>query len=211
MIQKKKQFGNEDGFVLVISLLILLILVIIGVAATTNTSIELQIAGNEKVHKQTFYQADGGAEMGIRLTYENAMCINMGGFAASPPGQFQVMTLDFASPGGYPPPSPSDIVRDVFFDPSQAFDNVAPHTNLTVGGVTVLSEGSGSAQVSAYEGLGQSSAAGGTHVLYLINSQHRGAVNSESNIGLGWRLSSHLINSASSSDCKCASAADCFD
>lgn len=220
MIQKKNQFGNEDGFVLVVSLLILLILVIIGVAATTNTSIELQIAGNEKVHKQTFYQADGGAELGIRLTYENAMCINMGGFAANPSGNLVVYDLTFANPGGstllpsdddnYPDTDGDGLARQVVFYPGNASDS-DPHTNMTVGGVTVLSEGSGSAQVSAYEGLGQASAAGGTHVLYSINSQHRGAVNSESNIGLGWRLSSHLINSASSSDCKCASAADCFD
>jgi len=52
---------NEDGFVLVATLVILMLLVILGISTTTNTSIELQIAGNDKVYKQNFYQAEGGA------------------------------------------------------------------------------------------------------------------------------------------------------
>lgn len=52
--------NNEKGFVLVASLLILMILVVIGIAATNSTTIELQIAGNEKVTQQTFYAAESG-------------------------------------------------------------------------------------------------------------------------------------------------------
>lgn len=208
MMDKNKIMANESGFVLVTALLILLILLVIGIAATTTSTIDIQIAANEKMRQQAFYQADGGAELASRVTYENALCINMGGFLANPAGinggraigQVEVLDLTFANPAGGAVPLPSDAVRDVVFYPGNASDN-DPHTNMTVGGVTVSSSGSGLAQVSAYEGLGQASAAGGTHVLYTINSQHRGAVNSESVIGLGWRLSSHLINNASSADC----------
>ncbi len=75
-----KRNNNNDGFVLVGALLILLLLVIIGISATTNTSLELQIAGNERVHKETFYQADGGSELAARLIEESLG--TPGGFTA---------------------------------------------------------------------------------------------------------------------------------
>ena len=59
-----KRTQQDEGFVLVTALLIMLILTIIGIATTTNTSIELQIAGNDKVFKKTFYEAEAGAILG---------------------------------------------------------------------------------------------------------------------------------------------------
>lgn len=57
----QKSINNEHGFVLVTSLLMLTILMIIGIAATNTTTIELQISGNDKLAKQTFYQAESEA------------------------------------------------------------------------------------------------------------------------------------------------------
>ena len=51
--------NNEQGFVLVASLMMLMILLVIGIAATNTTTIELQISGNDKLSKQVFYQAEG--------------------------------------------------------------------------------------------------------------------------------------------------------
>jgi len=51
--------NNEQGFVLVASLMMLMVLMIIGIAATNTTTLELQISGNDKLAKQTFYQAEG--------------------------------------------------------------------------------------------------------------------------------------------------------
>jgi Tfp pilus assembly protein PilX len=208
MCEKETIVDNEKGFVLVTSLLILLILLVIGIAATNTSTIEIQIAANEKIHQQTFYQADGGAELASRVTYENAMCINSGGFLENPSGtgkrvvgKVEVLDLSFANPGAGTPPMPSDGTRDVVYYPDTATDN-DPHTNMTVAGRTVATAGSGLQQVAGYEGLGKGAAAGGTHVLYTINSQHEGQANSQSLVGLEWKLSGHLINSASSADCK---------
>jgi len=73
----KKTIKNERGFVLIVSMLMLLVLMIIGIAATNTTTIELQISGNDKVSKQTFYQADSGTEAGIRVVED---CIEESGF-----------------------------------------------------------------------------------------------------------------------------------
>lgn len=197
--------NNEGGYVLVGSLLILLLLVVIGIAATTSTTLELQIAGNDRVRKETFYQADGGSELAARITYENAICINVGGFAAAPVGinggrkidQLEVLDLTFAVPPGGTVSPPSDAVRDVVFYPGNISDN-DPHTNMTVGGLVVASDGSALPQVEGYSGLGQAAAA---RVLYTMNSQHRGMLESESVVQVGWWLTTNLIISASSSDC----------
>ena len=58
------QVKNEEGFVLVIALVILVFITIIGISATTTTDIELQIASNEKTRKIVLYAADAGIEFG---------------------------------------------------------------------------------------------------------------------------------------------------
>lgn len=188
--------ANEQGFVLVASLLILLILVIIGVAANTTTTLELQIAANEKVHKQTFFEADGGSELGTRLVEENVSCPD--GFAATGDedndgededaaiGIVVVDNLTFAEPGNSPG-DPDDTNRDVFMPINYAN---APHTNMTIGGDTMTTPGSGLQMISGYEGMGKAAAAGGGNILYDINSQRVGPISSESLVALQWR---HVI------------------
>ena len=63
----KKTIDNEQGFVLIVSLLILMVLMIIGIAATNTTTIELQISGNDKLAKQVFYQAEGAVAEAFRI------------------------------------------------------------------------------------------------------------------------------------------------
>ncbi len=209
MLKKETVVNNENGFVLVASLLILLILLIIGVAATNTSTIELQIAANEKIHQQTFYQADGGAELASRVTFENAMCVNSGGFSENPAssgksviGNLEVLNLDFASPTSAAVQMPSDTTRDLVYYSGSTKSDSAPHSNMTITGKTTMTAGSGLNQVAGYDGLGKSAAAGGTHVRYFINSQHKGVDESESLVGMEWKLSTYLINSASSDDCE---------
>jgi len=177
----------------------LLILVIIGVSATQNTSIELQIAGNDKVHRQTFYQADGGTELGIRLTYENALCVNVDGFANPDDPNDLVLgkiivdktDLSFATPGhtGLATYYPNTL-------------NNAPSTSLTIGGVAVSTAGAGFQDIAGYDYLGKSAAAGGTHLLYDIQSRHSGETNSQSGVDIQWKLTTNIVNNASSDDCQ---------
>ncbi|MEF3167835.1 MAG: hypothetical protein K6360_00650, partial [Deltaproteobacteria bacterium] len=52
---------EERGSALIICVLVLLLLTLVGVYALNLTDIELQIAGNERIHKQNFYMAEGTA------------------------------------------------------------------------------------------------------------------------------------------------------
>ncbi|WP_136808417.1 pilus assembly PilX family protein [Desulfosediminicola flagellatus] len=56
--------NNQDGFVLVLSLIMLAVLSVIGIAALNTTDVELQIAGNDKAEKVVFYGAESGCRRG---------------------------------------------------------------------------------------------------------------------------------------------------
>ena len=58
------QAKKEEGSVLVVALLILALLTVIGISATRTSEIELQISGNAKTHKTSFYAAEAGIEVG---------------------------------------------------------------------------------------------------------------------------------------------------
>lgn len=49
---------NEKGSVTVLAVVLLMLLTLLGIAATTTSSIEVQIAGNELRHNLAFYSAE---------------------------------------------------------------------------------------------------------------------------------------------------------
>ena len=49
---------NEEGMVLALCLITLIVLSLIGVAATTTSRLEVEIAGNDKTAKEAFYAAE---------------------------------------------------------------------------------------------------------------------------------------------------------
>ena len=49
---------RERGSIIIIALILLILVTLMGVSMTQTTSIELQVAGNERDYKQTFYLAE---------------------------------------------------------------------------------------------------------------------------------------------------------
>jgi Tfp pilus assembly protein PilX len=56
---------TEEGFALVITLMIMLVASVIGFAAMTTTDIEVRISGNNHWGHQAFYAADGAIEVAL--------------------------------------------------------------------------------------------------------------------------------------------------
>jgi len=52
---------NENGIALIIALMLLVLLTLLGMAATTTSVVEIQIAGNDKIYKKNFYMAEAAA------------------------------------------------------------------------------------------------------------------------------------------------------
>ena len=58
---------NHRGSALIIGLLTLTVLSLIGTISTTTSSIEVQIAGNEKTYQEAFYASELGLSIGERV------------------------------------------------------------------------------------------------------------------------------------------------
>ena len=61
-----KRTKNEEGSVMVVALLILILLTIIGIASTTTTQIETQIAGNDKTYRINLYRAEAAGMVALQ-------------------------------------------------------------------------------------------------------------------------------------------------
>jgi hypothetical protein len=204
---------NEEGFVLVTSLMVMLVLTIIGIATTTNTTLELNIAANDKIYKKTFFQAEGGAILGTEIMEQNLACpvgfdqtgqgkradgadVNVADLKDTSIRVFEKTELVLWNnqPAHKDPdvtignPETADIAypRDkVDLDITQ--DEVG---YIYVGGVTSMMSGGSLQMAAGYEGKGKAAAQGGVSKLFDIYSQFYGLSNSEAIILLGWR---HVI------------------
>ncbi len=57
-MKEKHLLENEKGSITVLAVVLLMLLTLLGIAVTTTSSIEVQIAGNELRHKLAFYSAE---------------------------------------------------------------------------------------------------------------------------------------------------------
>ncbi len=62
--------NNEKGTALIIALMLLVLLTLLGMAATTTSTLEIMIAGNERDYKVNFYEAESAA-IQAAVTMEN--------------------------------------------------------------------------------------------------------------------------------------------
>ena len=180
---------NEEGFVLVLALMIMVVLTILGIAANRNTSTELMISGNDSLQKQTFYQADGGTEVGAEVLEQNIFCVS--GFTPANMPIEGVIQVEAGSMNFWQntsmPALPSDTTRDFFYPAN--YVGSEPHTNVTAGGQTKLSAGAALQMAAGYEGKGKGIGSGGAHLLYEIYAQHLNVRNAEALIHVQWRHS----------------------
>ncbi len=207
MNKMRMPFNNETGSVLLIAMLVLIMITLIGIAATTTSSVEVQISGNEKFAKMAFHGADGGTETAISLIEENCSCPE--GFADPPNSLYNP---DFLDPDGaivlgqviipdgneafyqneaadYTRPTPGQ--RDSYF--YYPGDTGAPppnanqlHVNQTYNSAVQLGEGAGAGQNTGYDGLGRSAAAGGGERIYDLPAQRMGLADCETCVRIQW-------------------------
>jgi len=177
----KSALSNQTGAAIVLVLLMVAVAIIIGVTAISTSNTELQIATQDVRHKMAFYAADGGTEYGAQILEENIAC--PGGFSVSTIGNLEVDSPTLWMNASAT--KPSDTNRDFYF-PS-GYTAGEPHTNMTVGGVTVLAAGGAIQMAAGYEGKGKGAPSGGAHIVYDINAEHLGRFNSKALVQLQWR------------------------
>jgi Tfp pilus assembly protein PilX len=198
---------NENGFVLIGALVILLVLVMIGISATSSSILEMQIAGADRIHTETFYQADSGVYLAARLLEENIAVREFGGFSkldgnnllqdpnaltdATSPLPNNTIVIDNINlwqnlgvgGSGEPPepnPTPATLVSDIRYF-LNGFNALAAANQQQ----TVITIAGGNAT------LLPGSDASESQTIYTIRSLHIGRAQSEAQIEVRWR---HINN-----------------
>ncbi|MBN1841600.1 MAG: pilus assembly PilX N-terminal domain-containing protein [Deltaproteobacteria bacterium] len=174
--------NNEKGAVLVVSLIIMGLLMVIGTSITMTSSIELNVARNEKVAKTAFYRAENGRIMASKaiLSADAGTTWTDG---ASFEGNADITMADgsFFTEG---------------FDVSNTVDNVSSNPDMQLSGnlgadldidkIQVGPMPGASAEFGAgYEGVGHE---GMVQAIYRIDSIGREPSGSEARVQLQYRL-----------------------
>lgn len=187
----KRRSGNEEGSVMVIVVLIMVALTTIGISVMNTTTIEIQIAGNEKFHKMAFQNADSGI---YTLPKVISACVEGGSedITAAPMGilarsgtTWSSMGTAFGSDGtlyreimGYDAYDTDTDARMVIDDNPVEVDVRRVRTETLAGG--------GAEFASGAEGLGSGST-GSSAIIFEEDSFGEGPSNSFSNIGAFYR------------------------
>lgn len=183
---------GDEGFVLVATLVILILLVMLGISTTTTTNIELQIAGNDRVNKKTFYGADGSLDLGGRMVEENVACPT--GFTVTSIGPVLIQNPSFwlKTPGDLLDSTLSRIDFDGVSDDGRddrAFSfpvNANITSDVVIAGTTKFAAGSSIQMVAGYEGKGKGAAGGGSFIGYDIAAQANGVNSSRAELQINW-------------------------
>jgi len=190
---------DEQGSMLVFTIMVLCLLTIIALLASNNSVVEVQTATNDTLQKIAFYQADGGTGIGSLMLEENIACANRFKDSSHQAGgtldgseldigidneAFWMNELDENTydPSTFDPQSQ----RDLHYPP----DDSGSHINIAMLGVSGLSPGSALQILAGYEGKGKGAAGGGGFTLHDIHSQFKGSRKNESIIKIQWL---HLV------------------
>lgn len=201
---------KDDGYILVVALLVMAILSLLGIAGMNTSIFETQVAGNDWNAKRTFYRADGGISVGSELLEQNFNCpIGFKGAGQTVIEGFMLVkerggnTMAFAI---NPPFSSTNSIVDKLNAPNNNYDAAYPSDSngvlpaldvgyLFFGGQTQVLPGGALQMAAGYEGKGKSSGQGGVAKIIDIYSQFFGPKSSEAIIVSGWR---HLVGSEGS-------------
>jgi Tfp pilus assembly protein PilX len=167
--------GNQEGTVLIVALLMLIMLTVIGISASTISSIDIQIAGNDKFYKTAFYAADGGTEAGAQLLERN---IDARAFTTSTVGSATIYNNDFWSQTQMPASNDASVTLS------------GNNVGLKIWGNSALSSGGAIQLVAGYEGKGKGAGGSGAYMVHEIRSEATTTAAARSTVRVKWR---HMI------------------
>jgi len=179
----KQLFSDERGAVLAIALLIMLALALIGLAAIFTSTMELDIARNERLAKESFYMADGGTTLApiiIEEALETRALPAMAGITINDANLMSEL-LGSATNNDKATDLPNnnpDIITEVNGkDIDVDIDRIAAYA--LAGGAAEFAAG--------YEGIGGGGASGGIAVFYRVDSQGSAAGTSKAQVETYYR------------------------
>lgn len=120
-----RNLNNEDGFLLIASILVLLVASVLAVAMSNTTITEIMIAGNDKIAQDQFFKADAG----VNTVIAQNIIPNDSFLPANFPGNDFV---DCNTPRGQTAFSTVDLDGDATNDVSLYFLSKSPTTPIEI-------------------------------------------------------------------------------
>ncbi len=178
--------NNEDGSMIVITLLLLAVLSIVGISAVNTSIIDREIVSNNVRYQGSFFAAESGAEIGIELMEQSNETKDDTTIPTDSSVSFNITSsnLYMNDSGGTAADTPSSTNYDANYlglGSNQVYlkvykDSVRSRT------------GTGSLEmVSGYDGKGKGSAGGGVANYYNIRTHAEVPNWSSSKVHLMWR------------------------
>jgi len=187
MKSMKSYIQDESGSVTIIAaVLILVILTLLGLAAMDDTTVELQIAGNDQRSRIAFYNADSGVYGVPKIISRIVDISNPVGVAAEADSIAAGAAWDATTD------------RDIFFDQVMGYDPYDPTQDIVMGqggfstqvdverGRSRILAGGGAEFASGTEGIGVG-ATGGMAVYYGLDSWGQSTLGAVSNVIADYR------------------------
>ncbi|MCP4605805.1 MAG: hypothetical protein GY847_35675 [Proteobacteria bacterium] len=185
--------NNEQGAVLVMGVIMLLLLTFIGISAISTSTIEEQIASNDRYQKMAFYATNAGVEAGKELLEWN---IEERGFEFDENDSGEMITgendeINVSESDFYfnktviikalGTDTPTELNKDVTIT-----DIAGNDVYLKMYGTAQLSNGSSIIMASAYDGTGFAAGSGGGRIIFEIRSFGTGNSKSQARLRAGW-------------------------
>ena len=184
MLKKQAILRQEDGIAMLTILMLTVILTVIGIAAITTTTMDLKLAGGERLREGSINTAEACLSTSVQIIQQT---LANSAIPAS--------ILGLPTPVIWQAPLESEIMGVPGFEQNadtadwQAVPaaSIAPNAQIVVGGFTVNIDidrlfarpkpGSSLAFAAGYEGTGAGAAGGGVEVLYRISCYSFGGLN----------------------------------
>jgi PilX N-terminal len=184
MFKKQAILRQEDGIAMLTILMLTVILTVIGIAAITTTTMDLKLAGGERLREGSINTAEACLSTSVQIIQQT---LANSALPAS--------ILGLQTPVIWQAPLESEIMGVPGFEQNADTADwqtlpttlIAPNAQIVLGGFTVNIDidrlfarpkpGSSLAFAAGYEGTGAGAAGGGVEVLYRISCYSFGGLN----------------------------------
>ncbi|MEX2516478.1 MAG: PilX N-terminal domain-containing pilus assembly protein [Gammaproteobacteria bacterium] len=197
--------GQQNGMVLVISLILLVVLTLVAVVAMRSTNVDMQMTTNTLLKSRAFQNAESGRQLTAGVIGDHVF---YRGWPSSAGGTVPASS-NFTLPDNY---TVVDTDEELYVENAELADLIsdsrpihleyqvdADGDGLYVGAndikagisvlktTTVAAPGSDTVQVSGYAGLGGGAAGGGAYMFFDVRSYGGGPGNARADTGIDYR------------------------
>ena len=180
----KPAYSDERGMALISALLLIMIVSLMAVGISSDTSMDVRIAGYQKFKAISFGYAESGSNAATEILEENIFDTgwSSGGGAFAYPHKSASYTGDITINDG-----------DFCLNANAANNTVIEMTGDIVADIIIqrllsmLATGGAIQQAAGYEGLGKGAGGGGVHVIYNFETRGQGSESAETLVGQHYR------------------------